>query len=146
MWFEVMKTRPREYKRYLGNRPNFYHYITRAFRPASQQTPQYLKRFLGWDEVPDEVKIHIKRLFEKIHPRNKSEVSSVLHKIPGIRVDWDGLEPTIDTTYWNEWRASKGGEQSESQGWGDGNYEQGHLYRTMRALLSRDTSTRHWYM
>lgn len=152
MWFDIVKTgysgrrqkpsHPREYKTYQGNRPHFYQYLTRAFRPASEQTPQYLERKYGWDELDDFKKEMIKQVFEQYHPKNhpdwpekNSPYSS--NPIPGIKVDWDGLEPTLDEVYYNEWRDSKKGGHSEKPGWGHGTYEQGRLYRILKATLVR---------
>ena len=144
MWFEVVKIEkpkyPREYKKYQGNRPHFYQFLKRAFRPASAQTPQYLQKYRGWDEVDDSIKAGIKRLFEKHHPKNHPEWPEKRQRwgsnnpIGGIKVDWEGLYPTLDEDYYNEWRNSKKGEHSRLSGY---NYQQGHLYRVISQLLLR---------
>ena len=125
-----------------GNRPHFYQYLTRAFRPASQHTPQYLERYYGWDEITDAFKETIKAVLEAYHPKNhpdwpqKSRTYSS-NPIPGIKVDWDGLEPTIDEDYYNAWRTSKQGSHSVKPRWGQGTYEQKRVYTILNQVLRR---------
>lgn len=154
MWFNIVKIEkpkhPREYKRYEGNRPHFYQFLKRAFRPASEQTPQYREKYYGWDELDYAVKEGIKQIFDKFHPKNHPDWPETKAKwgannpIPGIKVDWEGLNPTIDEEYYNKWRDSKKGKHSESPRWGDGTYEQNHLYRIISQLLARNEEISGW--
>ena len=128
-----------------GNRPHFYQYLTRAFKPASQHTPQYLERYYGWDELTDAFKATIKQVLEQYHPKNHPDwpektTTYCSNPFPGIKVDWDELEPTLDEVYYNEWRDSKKGGHSEKPRWGEGTYEQGRVYRILNSILRRKNS------
>ena len=52
MWFNIVKIEkprwPREHKTYERNPPHFYQFLKRAFRNASEQTPQYRKKYYGF--------------------------------------------------------------------------------------------------
>lgn len=154
MWFNIVKIEkprwPREHKTYEGNRPHFYQFLKRAFRNASEQTPQYRKKYYGWDELEDVVKAGIKKIFDKHHPENHPDWPEKTSRwggnnpIPGIKIDWNGLNPTLDEDYYNEWRASTKGAHSNRLSFGSGRYEQDHLYRVISQLLARNEETSTW--
>lgn len=147
MWFDKQVKSNSIVKRYNsmeGSIPHFYHFLSRVFRPASQHTPNYLKKYYGWDELDDILKAAIKRLLEQSDPEITASTWSI--KRLGVKVKWDGLEPTLDEVYYTEWRNSKKGKQSIFD-WQD-TYKQDMIYSGMKTILGRHVSPyeKQWYI
>ena len=151
MWFDkhikndsIVKS-IRHSKSMEGSVPHFYQFLSRVFKDASQHTPQYLDRYYAWDELEDYLKLAIKKQLDDSDPDNEDTWGNLSNR-HGVRVNWDGLTPTLDRAYYNAWRKDKAGKQSQTNDWKD-LYAQNNVYRVIKKLISKSTPEyeKRWY-
>jgi len=143
-WFNTLKGYRANYNPgHYGSIPQFYHFLTRIFKPASQQTPQYLEKRLGWDEVSDDEKLEIRDHFYAMDDERKQQDDT--HRnwrsnwIPGISVDFSDINnPVVDKHMFEKWRkATLDTGQNVSQ-YQDSTWTQRSTYRMIEKYLKRD--------
>lgn len=145
MWFDIVKSHPSE-----GNTPHFFQWLTRVFRPASEQTPQYLDRYLGWDEVDDTQKELIKEMFDSMEKKRQTMPGSRPFPKPGyyggsrqkgiagIRVDFTDInKPVVDRGYFDNWRSQQKKPMEAGSRWGGDRWDRERLYRIIQTFTRR---------
>ena len=142
-WFNTLKGYRQNYNPgYYGSIPQFYHYLTRVFRPASQHTPQYLKNRLGWDEVSDDEKLEIRDHFYAMDDDRLKEDGD--HKgwrsnwIAGISVDFSDINnPVVDKHMFEKWRKATQAEGKDVSGYHNSSWIQRSSHRLIEVYLER---------
>ena len=143
-WFDTLKGYRANYNPgYYGSIPQFYHFLTRAFRPASQQTPQYLQKRLGWDEVSDGEKLEIKDHFYTMDDERKQQDDENFagwrsNWIPGISVDFSDIDnPIVDEHMFEKWRKATQTKGEDVSGYHNSTWTQRMTYKKMESTLMR---------
>ena len=86
-----------------GSIPHMFQWVNRIIRPKEEQTPQYLSKYLAWDELTAPVRKRIVELLTTSEP-HWNNPSEQIELIPGVTATSDGENLTIDRQKYQEWR------------------------------------------
>ena len=136
-WFSIIKRRN---KRMQGNIPHFYHWLTRIQRTKAEHTDEWLQKYCAWEDLPKPLREYMKDWvmgpLSKLHRGNRLSGSS---PIPGIQINWQGSNFTVDEDYYNNWRNKRShpksqSSQSESPDWST-SYKMNNIYKAIQREL-----------